>query len=208
MKQPALLLVAVATVLLATSCSAQPSASPAPTSGESSVTAPVSSSATASPTESPAPPQASSGSISTGAPNISSFPATGAPITSNAKGKPGIATDDQMAVIDKVARAIAAEKYDDAAAAGYYTYVSGGITQDAGKMAELRKETSEAWDRVKEKFDKGCTLVAHDINSSGVINSDVVCKGEDSSSSDVQASFRNVFSPGSDNKLLYIHARG
>lgn len=94
--------------------------------------------------------------------------------------KEGVATADQMGSIDKVARAIAAEKYSDAASAGYFTLDNhGATTQDAGEMAASRKKHEDRWNQIKLDFDKGCTLVADNINSSGVIESNVVCKGED-----------------------------
>jgi len=92
--------------------------------------------------------------------------------------KDGVATADQMSSIDKVARAVAAEKYDDAAAAGYYTFSNGGTTQDTKKMADSRKEHASYWDAIKADFDKGCTLVADSVNGNGAIFSNVVCKGE------------------------------
>lgn len=114
--------------------------------------------------------------------------------------KDGVATADQMGSIDKVARAVASGKYSDAASAGYYTFDgSGNLTQDAGKMADGRKEHSGAWDAIKADFDKGCTLVANDINSMKVITSNMVCKGEDKPAHTVEAQYLM-------DKLAYITA--
>jgi hypothetical protein len=110
--------------------------------------------------------------------------------TSAPAAKDGVATSDQMSSIDKVARAVAAEKYSDAASAGYYTFDnSGSLTQDAGKMAEHRKDDADEWDAIKADFDKGCTLVADNVNSSGVITSNVVCKGEDAPAHTISAQY-------------------
>jgi hypothetical protein len=136
-----------------------------------------------------------------GTPSASSFPVTGAPIAANAKGKPGIATDEQMISIDKVARAVASEKYADAASAGYYTFDnSGSLTQDAGKMAEHRKDDADEWDAIKADFDKGCTLVADSVDSMSAIISNVVCKGEEKPIRTVSAQYLM-------GKLAYIGAR-
>jgi hypothetical protein len=95
--------------------------------------------------------------------------------------KDGVATADQMSSIDKIARAVAAEKYSEAVSAGYYKIDIwlGTITQDADFVAENRKSHKGEWDDVKADFEKGCTLVADKVSSSGVITSNVVCKGED-----------------------------
>lgn len=93
--------------------------------------------------------------------------------------KDGVATADQMQTIDKVARAMAAEKYSDAFSAGFYTLGShGGFSQDAGDMADQRKQNEDLWNAVKADFDKGCTLVADRVENTDII-SNVVCKGED-----------------------------
>lgn len=93
--------------------------------------------------------------------------------------KDGVATADQMGTIDKVARAVAAEKYDDAVKDGYYTYdIMAGLSQDTAKMAKLRKEQDDVWNAVKASFDKGCGLDADHLDSNGFIISNVVCTGE------------------------------
>jgi len=99
------------------------------------------------------------------------------PIASNVKGKPGIATDEQMVLINRVARDIANEQYDDAAAAGYYVFDNhGGLVQDATQMASLRAKHAESFDTAKAAYAKGdCQLVPVSINSSGVIYSNMIC---------------------------------
>jgi prophage tail gpP-like protein len=115
--------------------------------------------------------------------------------------KEGVATSDQMSSIDKVARAVAAEKYADAASAGYNTFdSSGSFTQDAGKMAEHRKEDADEWDAIKADFDKGCTLVADSVDSMSAIISNVVCKGEEKPTRTISVQYLM-------GKLAYIGAR-
>lgn len=104
--------------------------------------------------------------------------------------KDGVATADQMGSIDKAARAVAAEKYSDAASAGYYTFGSHGeFTQDSGKMADNRKRHEDVWNAVKADFDKGCTLTADRIDSSQGIHSNVVCNGESKPTYEVVAQY-------------------
>jgi hypothetical protein len=95
---------------------------------------------------------------------------------------------------------VASEKYADAASAGYYTFDStGNFTQDAGKMTEHREDNADEWDAIKADFEKGCALVADNVNSSGAIVSNVVCKGEDNPTHTVSAQYLM-------GKLAYINA--
>lgn len=197
MQRHLLTIAAVAVTLLVTSCSGQPSEAPASTAGTQSETVTTSPSAVAT-TETPAPAQTSGGSISMGTPNVA---VSDAPTGANAIGKPGIATDAQMTVIDKVARAIANEKYDDAAAAGYYVFDShGAFTQDASIMASKRAKHVDYFNTLKAEYAKGgCQLVPVKINSSGVIYANMTCNDGSVPEVSIHASFMN-------GKLAYIDA--
>lgn len=194
MKKHAIAILITAGTLLVTSCSAQPSASPAPASGTPSVASPATPSVSAATPETAAPTQGSGSSL----PEV---PMTGAPIAANATGKPGVATDEQMAVIDKVARALSNGKYEDAAAAGYYVFDKhGALSQDVTIMASKRAQHADYFDAVKAAYAKGgCQLVPVKINSSGTIYTNMTCNDGSAPTVSVHASFMN-------GNLAYIDA--
>jgi len=143
----------------------------------------------------------SSASNATSAPDTS---IPDSPIASNVKGKPGIATDAQMEVIDKVARAVANEKYDDAAAAGYYVFnTHGALVQDPAIMAAKRVEHADYFDKIKTAYAKGsCHLVPLKINSSHVIYANMTCDDGSAPTVSIHASFCSWMN----NEFCYIDA--
>jgi hypothetical protein len=93
--------------------------------------------------------------------------------------KEGVATDEQMTKIDKVARAFAAEKYDDATAAGYKAFGAANAEKNLEYMEETRYDSKESFDRAKTAFDKGCYLVAYNVGNYGDIYSKMTCDNGD-----------------------------
>lgn len=93
--------------------------------------------------------------------------------------KEGVATDEQMTKIDKVARAFAAENYDDATAAGYKAFGAATQEKNLEYMKSTRNKSKESFDRAKVGFDKGCYLVAYLKGNSGDIYSKMTCDNGD-----------------------------
>lgn len=200
MKRHALLFSAVAIALLATSCSAQSSTAPAPATETPSVSAPAGSTDGSSIQSSAPSPDSGSSIVSPNSGSSISSNTQSVPSSDAPKGNPGVATDAQMTVIDKVARAIANGKYDDAASAGYYTFDSSGyLTQDAAKMSSLREKHADYFDTAKDAFSKGCQLVPVSVNSSGVIYINMSCKDGSTPNVSIHAQYMG-------GKLAYLDA--
>lgn len=82
-----------------------------------------------------------------------------------------------MAQIYQVAMAFANKKYDEATAAGYYSFDSTGtMIQDPQKAAQARGKHASTWDEVKTALDTpGCVLTPDHKNSSGTIMIPIWC---------------------------------
>lgn len=113
--------------------------------------------------------------------------------------KAGVVTAEQMKSIDASARALAAEDYDAAADAGYYTFKNLEPTQDRDEMADARKEKAKYFDAAKVAFDKGCQLVPERKDEYSVIYSNIVCDGESAPTLNIVAKYR-------DGKISYLYA--
>lgn len=113
--------------------------------------------------------------------------------------KAGVAESAQMAQIYDVAKAFASKKYDDAAAAGYYTFdKTGALTQDPQEIAQDRDKHASIWDEVKTALDTpGCVLTPDHKNSSGVIMIPIWCSGMAKPTLSIHAQYLG-------NKLAYL----